>query len=127
MTYDEDVAREHELDERARIAALELFQACRELGWGSGEPITDACSRIAWAAQQEGYVAPGRTKSTRRKMPHAKSRKVWDRDDWTCRRCGSHRGLTVDHITPVSKGGTDDLDNLQTLCGPCNSSKGARD
>lgn len=34
--------------------------------------------------------------------------------------------LTVDHITPLSRGGTDDLANLQFLCGPHNSAKGNR-
>jgi 5-methylcytosine-specific restriction endonuclease McrA len=35
--------------------------------------------------------------------------------------------MTVDHIIPRSRGGTDDLDNLQTLCTKCNSIKGNRD
>lgn len=56
--------------------------------------------------------------------PHA--REIFDRDGWECRRCGSHRDLTVDHVVPRVKGGTDDPSNLQTLCGSCNSSKGAR-
>jgi 5-methylcytosine-specific restriction endonuclease McrA len=59
----------------------------------------------------------------RAKLPF---RRVWDRDDWRCVTCGTHKNLTVDHIIPVSKGGTDDLDNLQTMCGPCNSRKGNR-
>lgn len=36
------------------------------------------------------------------------------------------RNMTIDHITPRSKGGTDDADNLQLLCGACNSTKGDR-
>ena len=35
------------------------------------------------------------------------------------------RNLTIDHIIPVSRGGTDHLDNLQLLCGACNSAKGS--
>jgi 5-methylcytosine-specific restriction protein A len=31
--------------------------------------------------------------------------------------------LTVDHVKPKSKGGTDELENLQVLCRPCNSAK----
>ena len=34
--------------------------------------------------------------------------------------------FTVDHIVPQSRGGTDHLDNLQLLCGACNSLKGDR-
>ena len=35
------------------------------------------------------------------------------------------RNMTVDHIVPQSKGGTDHRDNLQLLCNVCNSMKGA--
>ena len=36
------------------------------------------------------------------------------------------RNFTIDHVVPQSKGGTDHLDNLQLLCGACNSLKGDR-
>lgn len=31
--------------------------------------------------------------------------------------------LHADHIIPVSQGGTDEMDNLQTLCEKCNLAK----
>lgn len=40
--------------------------------------------------------------------------------------CGEAADLTIDHIIPLSRGGTDDLANLRFLCAPCNSRKGAR-
>ena len=36
------------------------------------------------------------------------------------------RNFTIDHIVSRNKGGTDHLDNLQLLCGACNSMKGTR-
>ena len=47
-----------------------------------------------------------------------------DRDGYRCAHCGAYEDLTIDHIMPLSKGGTDDLDNLRLLCRACNSSKG---
>lgn len=47
--------------------------------------------------------------------------------DWfggRCLRCGAEK-LTVDHVIPIVKGGTNYIDNLQPLCGVCNSSKGS--
>ena len=40
---------------------------------------------------------------------------------------GYHVLNGVDHVIPVSKGGTDHLDNLQLLCSNCNRIKGNRD
>jgi ATP adenylyltransferase len=47
-----------------------------------------------------------------------------------CELCGISadvKALEVDHITPRSKGGTDDLSNLQALCYSCNAMKRDRD
>lgn len=49
---------------------------------------------------------------------------VWERDNFTCQHCGQRKDLAVDHIRPESKGGSLDMDNLQTLCRSCNSKKG---
>ena len=43
-----------------------------------------------------------------------------------CRVAFPFRNFTVDHVTPRSRGGTDHPDNLQLLCGACNSQKGNR-
>lgn len=48
------------------------------------------------------------------------------RDGAECKACGRGDNLAVDHVHPISRGGSDDLDNLQLLCQSCNSSKGRR-
>lgn len=53
---------------------------------------------------------------------------VFRRDGFTCVYCGRrppHVELHVDHVRPVSKGGTNDLSNLRTACNECNLGKGA--
>jgi 5-methylcytosine-specific restriction endonuclease McrA len=49
------------------------------------------------------------------------------RDGHRCQYCGSSASqLTVDHITPRSRGGTDSWENLITACVKCNNAKGNR-
>lgn len=43
-----------------------------------------------------------------------------------CQLCGTTERIEIDHILALSKGGTNDIDNLQPLCKPCNSGKGNR-
>lgn len=52
-------------------------------------------------------------------------RNVHARCGWICQHCGATdpERLQVDHIVPWSWGGSDDIENLQTLCSSCNSAK----
>lgn len=64
----------------------------------------------------------------RQPIPRQLRHYVLERDNYTCRECGAHKdddgvSLEIDHILPVAKGGTNDPDNLQTLCKECNRAK----
>jgi len=51
---------------------------------------------------------------------------IFARDGFTCRYCGKqppHVTLVIDHVIPVSKGGTNDDGNLATSCNECNQGK----
>ena len=52
--------------------------------------------------------------------------RIFKRDDYQCKKCGTTENLSIDHIMPFSKGGITEESNLQTLCRSCNSRKGAR-
>lgn len=51
---------------------------------------------------------------------------VFDIHGNACLCCGSLENIALDHIMPVSKGGGDDIENLQPLCQSCNSKKGVQ-
>lgn len=41
--------------------------------------------------------------------------------------CDDYIPMSVDHIIPKSKGGSNHLENLQPMCSPCNNKKGNGD
>jgi len=67
---------------------------------------------------------------TKRKNITKKIRfEVFKRDNFTCQYCGRKAPdavLNIEHITPISKGGTNDIINLLTACFDCNNGKRAR-
>jgi hypothetical protein len=61
-------------------------------------------------------------------VPTSARYEVLKRAGGRCQLCHTgERPLHVDHITPRSKGGTNDLSNLQALCDECNLGKSNRD
>jgi HNH endonuclease len=76
-------------------------------------------------AEQAGALPPLPSIGSGSDVGPGTTRMVFDRDGWECVSCGSHRNLSVDHKIPRALGGTDDLQNLQTMCIPCNVRKGA--
>ncbi len=51
---------------------------------------------------------------------------VYMRDGGRCRECGCTKDLHIDHIIPLSKGGSSEPENLQILCKKCNLNHGNR-
>jgi 5-methylcytosine-specific restriction endonuclease McrA len=50
-------------------------------------------------------------------------KRVLERDDWRCQRCGSLENLQIHHQIKRSQMGNDSLENLQTLCARCHMAK----
>lgn len=62
---------------------------------------------------------------TRMAIPDAVKVAVWNRDAGVCVECRSEIELQYDHVIPFSKGGSDEVENIQLLCRVCNQRKGA--
>jgi len=49
--------------------------------------------------------------------------RIYKRDGYECVYCGSKKHLTLDHVLPKSRGGTNEWTNLVTCCSKCNRQK----
>ncbi|OGT87519.1 MAG: hypothetical protein A3G96_02825 [Gammaproteobacteria bacterium RIFCSPLOWO2_12_FULL_52_10] len=66
---------------------------------------------------------------SKRTIPPLTNRELFLRDAHLCMYCGHQYGeseLTRDHVTPLSRGGTDRWSNVVTACRICNTRKGNR-
>jgi hypothetical protein len=95
-------------------------------------PLMDALieagllSRVFGEPEEPDDDAERETGYRKKPIPNGLRKQVFERDGYRCVQCGDWHDLHADHIHPESKGGLATLDNLQTLCKPCNSRKGAR-
>lgn len=90
-----------------------------KFSWQPGQPSTTT-DQVLWAGN-ESYIMTSHTQTQRddsEATPERKS-KVLERDNGVCLRCGATDNLEVHHIIPAAHGGTDDLENLATLCKEC--------
>lgn len=89
-------------------------------------PLENACYQLSDSERDRPRPEPSDYERRRRAFA-AKTRDLFVqlvvRDGAACARCGSTERLTVDHVIPMIRGGSDELSNLQTLCKSCNSAK----
>lgn len=115
--------------------------------------ISEYARRIRELRDEEGYqimshndradLKPGQyiLEGTKRKPVISRNinpqlrNEILERNGYTCQRCGAGPGdvdpfnpgrkvrLHIDHIKPISQGGTDSKDNLRVLCSACNQGK----
>jgi hypothetical protein len=125
----------------ARIEGIKWMDGCMTY------PITEILSvqteaewnRAQLEASNPLALAPGSELSTslkakprRKAVPTRLRYEIFRRDNHRCVDCGASAHddplirLEVDHRIPVSKGGTNDPENLQTLCWACNNGKSDR-
>ncbi|MDR2585138.1 MAG: HNH endonuclease [Prevotellaceae bacterium] len=59
----------------------------------------------------------------REPIPRLEVEAIYSRDGGKCVFCGSTEKIHIDHIIPFSKGGSNEVENLQLLCQKCNLEK----
>ena len=103
----------------------------------SHQPVSDPCSHVISAEDGKPTKIcglPASSHITRKPISSSsRVRRLCQRDGWACRLCGREFGdppawphamsVTIDHIIPVWRGGSDDLANLQLAHRLCNMKK----
>jgi hypothetical protein len=95
--------------------------------WGS---LENACRLFVDFANgiitEDQLFSASKDINVRKTIPLKDRWEVLKRDHYRCVKCGARPpnvGLEIDHIHPFSKGGSNEVSNLQTLCNLCNQGK----
>ena len=107
-------------DEAAII--LDRMVACGMFVRIGGEVV---CPELLMVAD---HRSTSTTRSGKRQFSISSKRRatIYSRDGHACHYCGASEDLSLDHMTPQAKGGSDADDNLVTCCRSCNSAKGKK-
>jgi 5-methylcytosine-specific restriction endonuclease McrA len=97
-----------------------------------------SCQSAYYYANHARTLELSRTRRQRRRTRRAQAGGHYTHQEWEalkfsygylCLRCGRQEPeikLTPDHIIPLAKGGSNNIENIQPLCRSCNCSKGVR-
>jgi len=94
------------------------------------------CRQDAKNAQQSGSTHSKRARKYGVASEHIKKERVFEADGWRCYLCGCEtprelmgsiesNAPELEHVIPLSKGGTHTKDNVRCSCRACNLNKGA--
>jgi len=113
----------------------EYARRIRELRDEEGMQILSHIDRYDLKPGEYILVSLKRNPAVERSISPQLRNEILERNGFTCQLCGAGPGdvdpynpsrrvrLHIDHIIPISQGGTNDKDNLRTLCSNCNQGK----
>ena len=126
------------------LSAEEIGAAVMVFAWKARghDGDSETCRRVAgypkrrWTRDQERILlgvrvlieaSEHRVRRGRPVVTAARRAEILKRDGDVCRYCESTTGpFHIDHVIPVSKGGSNHDDNLCVACAPCNLKKSAK-
>ena len=128
-----NVVTTHQL---SRVAGIRDYQRrIRELRNEEGMQIHSHVDRHGLKPGQYILESLERTPVISRSISPQLRNEILERNGFTCQLCGSGPldpdpynnkrkvRLQVDHLVPISQGGTDDKENLRVLCSTCNQAR----
>jgi 5-methylcytosine-specific restriction endonuclease McrA len=88
------------------------------------DPESIRAYRRDWTKTKKGILANRAARTARRGSPYTPDAKEWiaSLKDPACIYCGRF-ATEIDHLIPISRGGTGELSNLAPACRNCNSRK----
>ncbi|MDZ4660267.1 MAG: HNH endonuclease signature motif containing protein [Pseudomonadota bacterium] len=104
------------INELCEMALNELDPLRRELKIGKKQKI-DLPKNIPPAPKVAVITT---TKPTRQYISIKLKKDVWRKAAGKCQNCSSEYALEIDHLNPLSLGGSSDIKNLRLLCRHCN-------
>lgn len=107
----------------AGVTGEALLEAISEMESAPASQRTSKWGEKMGPEKRWGYLGP--------QTPRLKDDEWWplrneilERDKYTCAYCGTDDAQwAVDHVIPLSRGGSNERENLVACCQPCNSSK----
>jgi len=136
LTESDSNAHKQELESLAGAAAKKATIAAFQLLFRDHEFLFEfqKCIQLTIEEPSREIHSPPPNIRRARRLPKWLERAVFHRDMGHCQLCGKdvtaevfpHGKYHLDHLLPLSKGGTNDSTNFQLLCAECNLRKGSR-
>ena len=114
--YIED-QRQHR-KEKSQLSAFRAAASVRKKRWDINNPDK---------VKEKRHKRRAREANAEGSFKMSDFRALCEKFDNTCLCCRQIKVLTVDHIKPLAKGGSNMIENLQPLCLECNLRKGTKE